>query len=424
MTTVQIIGGRRLSGEVTISGAKNAILPILASTLLFENEQLIFENIPHITDVMMMLEVLSTMGITSKEKNHEVKLHVPSTSEIAYETQESLVSQMRATILIMAPMLAKKGKVTIALPGGCSIGYRPIGLHTTFLEKMGASIVLEHGMLVAEAPNGLHAIDIRLDIPSVGATESIIMAAVLTKGTTIIENAAKEPEVVDLARFLNLSGANIRGAGTDVIEITGVDKLIPVPYEVIPDRIEAATYMIAVASTGGELILRNVIPEHLETLISNLRALGVVVDVSGDEIKVSANPPYHSAEIIDVRSGPYPDFATDMQPLIVALLLQLDHSTFVIDTIFPSRFQHIEELSKVGIGVTQLPDAMMLNPERKLSSGKVKASDLRSAAAMVLVGISQPIKLEIENIEVLDRGYEDLIGELNRLGAQIEYVSE
>jgi len=422
MDTIQIIGGHRLAGEVNINGAKNAILPLLAASLLFENEQLIFENIPRIRDVRVMLEVLAAMGVQTKAEGQKVSLHVPATGDISYKTDEALVAQMRATILIMAPMLAKKGKVNIALPGGCSIGYRPIALHTHFLEMMGASIVLDHGMLIAEAPNGLHPVHASLDVPSVGVTESLIMAAVLTRGTSVIENAAKEPEVVDLARFLNLCGANISGAGTDVIEITGVDRLISVPYEVIPDRIEAATYMLAVASSGGTLTLRNVIPTHLETLITKLRDIGITLDVGADEIKVTANPPYEPASIVDVRSAAYPGFATDMQPLILALLLQLPESTFIVDTIFPSRFQHIEELSKVGVNVTQLPDAMMLNPERRLSSGKVRASDLRSAAAMVLVGISQPITLEIENIDVLDRGYEDLIAQLNRIGASIKYV--
>jgi len=422
MGTIQITGGCRLTGEVNINGAKNAILPLLASSLLFENEQLIFENIPRIRDVRVMLEVLAAMGVQTKVQDERVSLHVPATADITSETDEALVSQMRATILIMAPMLAKKGKVKIALPGGCSIGYRPIALHTRFLEMMGASIVLDHGMLIAEAPDGLHPVHASLDIPSVGVTESLIMAATLTRGTTVIENAAKEPEVVDLARFLNLCGANISGAGTDMIEITGVDRLIPVPYEVIPDRIEAATYMLAVASSGGTLTIRNVIPTHLETLITKLRDIGITLDVGTDEIKITANPPYEPTSIVDVRSAAYPGFATDMQPLILALLLQLPTSTFIVDTIFPSRFQHIEELSKVGVNVTQLPDAMMLNPERALSSGKVKASDLRSAAAMVLVGISQPIVLEIENIDVLDRGYEDLITKLNQIGAQIEYI--
>jgi len=424
MRTIRITGGSPLYGEVSVHGAKNAALPILASTLLFEDNQLIFENIPRITDVNVMLDVLTNMGIMNKVDGDKVTLHVPATDAISFEAPEALVSQMRATILIMAPMLAKKGKVSIALPGGCSIGYRPIDLHISFLEMMGARITLEHGMLLAHAPNGLHATTIHLDMPSVGVSESAIMAAVLTPGTTIIENAAKEPEVVDLARFLNLCGANIRGAGTDTIEITGVDKLTPVAYEVIPDRIEAATYMIAVASTGGALMLRNVIPTHLETLITKLREIGVRVDVGTDEIKLSGEPPYQSPQTVDVRSAAYPGFATDMQPLILSLLLQLTSSTFVVDTIFPARFGHVEELSRVGVGVSQLPDALLVDPEPQLSSGKVKARDLRSAASMVLVGISQPIQLEIENIEVLDRGYEDLVGELNRLGAQIEHVSD
>jgi len=422
MSTIQINGGYPLSGEVAIQGAKNAALPILAASLLFENEQLIFENIPQISDVRTMLEVLTTMGITSKEDAHKVTLHVPATADVAHETPEALISQMRATILIMAPMLAKKGKVSIALPGGCSIGYRPVDLHITFLEMMGADITLDHGTLIAKAPNGLQAVDVHLDMPSVGVTESLIMAAVLTHGTTRIENAAKEPEVIDLARFLNLCGANIHGVGTDVIEVNGVDRLTPVPYEIIPDRIEAATYMLAVSSTGGVLRLSNVIPAHLETLVVKLREIGINVDVGTDEIKLSASPPYQATETIDVRTAAYPGFPTDIQPLILALLLQLKDSTFVVDTIFPSRFQHIEELSKVGIGVTQLPDAMVVNPTRKLSSGKVRARDLRSAASMVLVGISQPITLEIENSEILNRGYEDLIGELNRLGARITYI--
>lgn len=419
---IKITGGQKLQGEVTIRGAKNAVLPILASSLLFEDEQLHFLNIPHITDVTTMLQVLSTMGIGVRTENDAVFLSVPLTSDVRYDTPEELVSQMRATLLIMGPMLAKKGKVHIALPGGCSIGYRPINLHTQFLELMGASIVLEHGMLIAQAPAGLHAAEIHLDMPSVGATENIMMAAVLTQGTTVIENAAREPEVVDLAQFLNLSGAEIRGAGTSMIEITGVDKLHAVAYEVIPDRIEAATYMIAVASTGGQLTLNNIVATHLETTISKLREIGVTITVDDDQLFLEAHPPYQLTEPIDIRTGAYPGFATDVQPLILALLLQLNDSTFIVDTVFPSRLQHIEELSKLGINVTQLPDAMIVNPDYKLSSGKVKATDLRSAASMLLVGISQPIELEIEHIEVLNRGYEDLIKQLNLLGADIRYL--
>jgi len=426
MTTIKITGGHKLHGEVAIHSAKNAILPMLAASLLFENDRLIFDNIPNIKDVNVMIQLLTSIGIRTNFTANELIVDIPFNSELQYETPETLVSQMRATLLIMGPMLAKKHKVEISLPGGCSIGYRPINLHMDALELMGATIHLDHGILIAEAPNGLHAAEIHLDIPSVGATENIIMAAVLTEGVTIIDNAAKEPEIVDLVHFLNLAGADIRGAGTSIIEIRGVSQLKanPHPYEVIPDRIEAATYMIAVASTGGEVVLTNVIAAHLDAIISKLREIGVVVhvDANQDKITVIAQPPYMVEHDIDIKTATYPGFATDIQPIIFALLLQLNRNTFVADTIFKNRFQHIEEFNKLGVRTTQLENTVIIDGENTVSSGKIKATDLRTAASMLLVGISQPIELEIDNIDMLNRGYQDLIKNLNKLGADIEVL--
>lgn len=425
MTSIKIKGGQQLFGDVVIHGAKNAALPILAASILFDNQTITLENVPHLTDVTTMLEVLKAVGITSTFATDVITLTTPANEALLYETPESLVSQMRATLLVMGPLLAKKKKVEISLPGGCSIGYRPIDLHIAALETMGAEIILEHGILIASAKTGLHAANIHLDIPSVGATENIIMAAVLTEGTTTIDNAAKEPEIVDLVRFLNLAGADIRGAGTSVIEITGVKALQKVPmYEIIPDRIEAATYMIAAASTGGKIVLHHVIETHLETLIAKLREIGVEINVNQaeDKIEVIGKTSYELEQDIDIRTSGYPGFNTDVQPIIFPLLLKLNRNSLVVDTIFKNRFQHAEEFKKIGIDSTQLENALIINAKSKAISGKINTTDLRNAAAMIILGISQEIELEIDNIEILNRGYENLIETLNTLGASIEYM--
>ena len=422
MTRVKITGGNKLSGTVTLHGAKNAALPILAATILFENQQITLENIPHLYDVKTMLAVLQALGIRSEFIDDTITLHTPTNAELLHDAPDSLVSQMRATLLVMGAMLAKKQKVTIALPGGCSIGYRPVDLHISALETMGATISLEHGVLIAEAPEGLRATNIHLDVPSVGATENIIMAATLTPGTTTIDNASKEPEVLDLIRFLNIAGANISGAGTSVITITGVDALKGVTYEIIPDRIEAATYMIAVASTGGEVTIENVIPGHLETFIAKLREIGVQVhvDKQHDTIRVVGNPPYVLNEDVDIRTSAYPGFNTDMQPLIFPLLMKVNKNSLVMDTVFSKRFHHAEELQKLGLQPILLDNTLIVQPQQTIASGKVTATDIRDAATLILVGISQPITLEVEQIDLLYRGYENLIENLNKLGANIE----
>lgn len=421
MQTIKVTGGRELKGHVYINGSKNATLPILASAFLFENAQIQLDNIPDITDVQLMLEVLTLSGIKVKREEKTVLLTIPSKEKIVTNAPEHLVSRMRATLLIIGPLLATKKVVNIALPGGCSIGYRPVDLHISSLKTMGAEIELQHGDLQARTETGLKPVTINLDIPSVGATENIIMAAVLTKGTTIIRNAAREPEVADLIRFLNQAGAKISGAGTAEIEITGVSKLKNnVIYEIIPDRIEAATYMLAAAVTGSTLTIHNAIANHLQALIAKMREVGVTISVKDDVIQVIGKDSYNVSQAIDIKTAPYPGFQTDIQVLMLPLLLKVTANSMIIDNIFDQRFQHVSEFVKLGATLTQVNNMLIINQKVALRSGRIVASDVRAAAAMVLLGLSQPIEVIIERPEHLFRGYENIIGQLQQLGAKIE----
>jgi len=427
MHKLKVNGGKTLQGEVWLHGAKNAALPIIAATLLFDNQQVVIESVPVIDDVKIMLDLLVKLGVevNFQQAEHSLTLNLPSQAEISIAPPEHLVSKMRATLLIMGALLATKGEVEIALPGGCSIGYRPIDYHLAALAEMGAVITREHGVLIAKAPTGLKAANIHLDFPSVGATENIIMAAVLTAGTTTIDNAAKEPEVVDLVRFLNLAGAKITGAGTTEIKIEGVKTLTGVTYEIISDRIEAATYVIAAACTKGDIIIHDVIVSHLTTFIAKLTEIGVKVEeLPNDSIRVIGTEPYELGRAIDVRTSPYPGFQTDMQVLILPLLIKAGANAVIVDNVFNARFKHVEEFCKIGAQLTQVENMLIVNEKHQIVSGTIKATDLRAAAAMLLLALSYDVTTLVQDANQILRGYEELIKNLSTLGADIEIVCE
>lgn len=417
MSSFIVEGGNRLTGEVEISGAKNAVLPILAGTALSSGENSIHQ-VPKLRDVRVMKEVLESLG--AKVSQEDDVINVNSRLIDSCEIAESLMRKMRATVFLMGPLLARFKQVRISQPGGCSIGPRPIDLHIKGLKALGAEFTEGHGYLEGKADKLVGA-DIHLDFPSVGATENIMMAATKAKGTTVLRNAAKEPEIIDLQNFLNGMGAKIRGAGTDMIKIKGVEELQSINYTVIPDRIETGTFMVAAAITNGEVLLQNVIPEHIEPVIAKLIEAGVEVKYDQDQIKVSGIP---RVKAVDVKTLPYPGFPTDMQPQFMALLSVSEGTSVITETIFENRFKHADELRRMGADIKIESRSAIIEGIDSLSGTVVEASDLRAGAALVLAGLVAENKTEIKDIYHIDRGYEDLEEKIDRLGGQISRIKE
>ncbi|MFZ5631869.1 MAG: UDP-N-acetylglucosamine 1-carboxyvinyltransferase [Bacillota bacterium] len=412
MQKYMIVGGNRLQGKIRVSGSKNASLPILAASLLGSGESVI-HDVPNLKDVSVMMEVLQCLGARVKRDGYTVSVDTKSID--VFEVSEELMRKMRASNLVLGPMLARFKKVTISHPGGCNIGSRPMNLHLKGLQSMGASIREKYGFITAES-QALQGAEIYLDMPSVGATENLMMAAVLARGTTMIKNAAKEPEIVDLQNFLNRMGADIKGAGTDVIKIKGVDSLGTAEHTVIPDRIEAGTHMIAAAITGGDVVVINVIPEHFEALTAKLREAGVEVTVGEDHVRVRGSPPYSS---VDIRTLPYPGFPTDMQPQFMSLMAMAQGTSIVTETIFENRFKHISELRRLGANIKVEGQTAIIKGVPKLSGAVVEASDLRAGAALILAALAAEGGTVIENIEHIDRGYDRLENKYTSMGARI-----
>lgn len=407
-----INGGQHLQGEVQISGAKNAVLPILAGTVLAEGECTI-GRVPHLRDVKVMQEVLTTLG--AKVKEEEDKLIIDNKGLSSYEIPESLMRKMRATVFLMGPLVARFGQFKISQPGGCSIGTRPIDLHLKGLKALGVEFKQGHGFLEGKAKK-LTGAEIHLDFPSVGATENIMMAATRAEGKTLIYNAAREPEIVDLQNFLNQLGANVRGAGTDVIKIKGVKKLHPVEYQVIPDRIEAGTFLVAAAITRGDVLVKDVIPEHIEAVIAKLTEAGINLKVDGDQIRVIGQDNWKG---VNVKTLPYPGFATDMQAQFMTFLSIAKGTSVITETIFENRLKHADELRRMGAEVKIEGNSAIITGVEKLSGTTVEATDLRAGAALVLAGLASEGKTQVENIYHIDRGYEFLTEKLSDLGANI-----
>jgi len=415
---LHIVGGRRLQGQVRISGAKNAVLKLMAASLLVENECII-RNVPLIKDVLTMIEVLRSLGVEISWEEEAV-LRIKPKKELNYVAPDELVREMRASVQVMGPLLTKIGRVKLFQPGGCVIGQRPIDLHLKGFQALGAKVVEEHGYVYAEASK-LKGVDIHLDFPSVGATENIMAAAILAEGTTVIKNAAKEPEIIEEQNFYNRLGARIRGAGTDTIRIEGVPALRPVPvdYTVIPDRIEAGTYLLAAAITGGEVTLLDVIPEHVEALTSKLKESGVQIEIDGDSIRASAG---QKLKAIDITVLPYPGFPTDLQPQMTAVMSLADGTSLITENVFGGRFRYVDELIRMGANIRVEGRSAVVKGVKRLTGAAVLAPDLRAGAALVLAGLAAEGKTVIEGVHFIDRGYERIEEKLAALGAEISRV--
>ena len=418
MEKLIVKGGNRLVGAVKTSGAKNAVLPIIAASILGTTPSHL-DEVPMLEDVHTISEVLKCLGLAvecSPEKN---VLDIDSTEITSYEAPYELVRTMRASFLVMGPLLARIGKARISMPGGCAIGARPIDIHLKGFEALGVKIEQGHGYIEASAPEGLKGTSIYFDFPSVGATENIMMAASLAEGTTILENAAEEPEIVDLANYLNKMGAKIRGAGTDTIRIEGVDKLHGADYTIIPDRIEAGTYMIAAAMTGGDVVVENVLPEHQKPLIAKLREAGAVVEEDIDKVRVIGQ---NTLKAVSIKTLPYPGFPTDMQAQMMAMMVIAEGRSKVTETVFENRFMHVVELNRMGAQISTEGRSAVIDGPCKLTGCDVRATDLRAGAAMILAGLVAEGTTRIGDLHHIDRGYENIVAKLKNLGADIERV--
>ena len=413
MPSIFVRGGNELRGRVEISGAKNAVLPILAAALMAPSGVTQLESVPRLMDVLTMVEVLEHLGVEAEWREGILELNAERLT--ASEAPFHLVSKMRASVLIMGPLLGRLGKVRVSLPGGCAIGARPLDLHLKGFSLLGADIVLGHGFIEATARQ-LTGNTIYLDFPSVGATENIMMAACFAQGVTTIQNAAEEPEIVDLACFINSMGGRVEGAGTDTIVVHGRRLLHAQSYRVIPDRIEAGTYMVAAAITGGELILENVIPEHVISLTAKLREAGVTVHSLLDGMHVKGNS---TIEPVDIKTLPYPGFPTDMQPQMMALLTLARGTSMVTETVFENRFMHVPELRRMGAGIRTDGRSAVVSGVRALSGAPVTASDLRAGAALILAGLAAEGVTEVCGVSHIERGYVGIVEKLKSLGADI-----
>jgi len=412
-----ITGGKRLSGAIKISGAKNALLPIIAASILGKTPS-VLQEIPDLEDVRTISEVLHELGLKVRREEPDtlvIDSSVISSCEAPYE----LVRKMRASFLVMGALLGRCGQAKISLPGGCAIGTRPIDLHLKGFEALGAEIVLGHGYIEARAPKGLTGARIYLDFPSVGATENIMMAASTAKGQTILENPAEEPEIVDLATYLNTMGARIRGAGTNVIKIEGVEELRGAEHTVIPDRIEAGTYMVAAAITGGDIRLDNVLVEHLKPVIAKLKEAGVIVDEDVNGVRVRSSG---KLKPVDIKTLPYPGFPTDMQSQFMSLMAVTEGTSVVTETVFENRFMHVDELKRMGSHIKIEGRSAVIEGVAKLTGCPVKATDLRAGAALVLAGLVADGQTEVGCIHHIDRGYDNLVGKFRSLGADIARI--
>ncbi len=402
-----------LKGKVRISGSKNAVLPILAASLLNDKASII-EDVPPLMDVGVICEVLESLGATV-ETLEEGTLKITAKEISTIEAPYELVRKMRASFLVMGPLLARCGQARISMPGGCAIGTRPIDLHLKGFKALGAEVHIGHGFVEAKADKLVGA-KIYLDFPSVGATENIMMAAVLAEGETIIENAAEEPEITDLANFLNKMGCNVRGAGTDTVRIKGVTTLKELSHRVIPDRIEAGTFMVAAAITGGDIIIENIITDHLRPVIAKLKENNAEVIENGTTVRVIGNS---SKKPVDIKTLPYPGFPTDMQSQFMALLCATKGTSVVTETVFENRFMHVNELKRMGARIKIEGRSAVVEGGIPLQGAQVKATDLRAGATLILAGLIAEGITEIENIEHIDRGYVNIEKKFTDLGAKI-----
>ncbi|MBY0117328.1 UDP-N-acetylglucosamine 1-carboxyvinyltransferase [Paenibacillus xylanexedens] len=418
MSKFIVRGGKRLTGSVKVSGAKNSVLPIIAASLLGEEGQSVIIDAPPLDDVMTINKVLESLGagVTYRDEVITVNAEKLTSCEAPYEW----VSKMRASFLVMGPLLTRMGHTRISLPGGCAIGTRPIDQHLKGFEAMGAEISLGQGYIEARSQGRLRGAKIYLDVASVGATQNIMMAATLAEGVTVLENAAKEPEIVDLANFLNGMGAIVRGAGTGVIRIEGVEKLKGVTHTVIPDRVEAGTYMAAAAISGGDVYIEGAISDHLGSVIAKLEEMGVTIQPDENGVRVIADRPLKA---VDVKTLPYPGFPTDMQSQMMALLLASEGTSVVTETVFENRFMHVDEFQLMNAEIKVEGRSSIVTGNAKLKGAKVTATDLRAGAALIIAGLVAEGTTEVGGVHHIDRGYVHLAEKLNGLGADIYRIS-
>lgn len=420
MEKIIVRGGRRLNGTVKVEGAKNAVLPVIAATLLASDGKSIIRDVPTLSDVYTINEVLRNLNAEVEFENNEVVVN--ASGDLKVEAPFEYVRKMRASVLVMGSLLARNGRARVALPGGCAIGSRPIDQHLKGFEAMGAVVKVGNGFIEAEAAGGrLHGAKIYLDFPSVGATENIMMAATLAEGTTVIENVAKEPEIVDLANFLNKMGAKVRGAGTGTIRIEGVDVLFGAEHNIIPDRIEAGTFMVAAAITGGNVLVKGAIPEHIASLIAKMAEMGVTIREEADGVRVIGP---EKLKAVDIKTMPHPGFPTDMQSQMMSLLLRAKGTSVITETVFENRFMHVEEFRRMNAEIKIEGRSVIVNGPSDLQGAEVAATDLRAAAALILTGLVADGMTRVTELKHLDRGYVNFHDKLASLGADIERVRD
>ncbi|USK33708.1 UDP-N-acetylglucosamine 1-carboxyvinyltransferase [Bacillus sp. F19] len=419
MEKIIVRGGRKLNGTVKVEGAKNAVLPVIAASLLASEQKSIICDVPTLSDVYTINEVLRHLGAEVHFENNQV--FVDASKELNMEAPFEYVRKMRASVLVMGPLLARNGRARVALPGGCAIGSRPIDQHLKGFEAMGATIKVGNGFIDAEVSGRLRGAKIYLDFPSVGATENIIMAAALAEGTSVLENVAKEPEIVDLANYINAMGGKVRGAGTGTIRIEGVETLKGVKHHIIPDRIEAGTFMVAAAITGGNVLVRGAVPEHLTSLIAKMEEMGVQISEEEDGLRVIGPEKLKS---IDIKTMPHPGFPTDMQSQMMALLLKAEGTSMITETVFENRFMHVEEFRRMNGDIKIEGRSVIINGPVNMQGAEVAATDLRAGAALVLAGLVADGYTRVTELKHVDRGYVDFHGKLAAIGADIERITE
>jgi UDP-N-acetylglucosamine 1-carboxyvinyltransferase len=416
MDKIIVTGGRPLRGEIGVSGAKNAALPILAASLLTQGPNF-FRNVPNLVDVTTMLKVLRTLGCGAERlggsRSHVCEVTVPSA--VSVEAPYDLVKTMRASVLVLGPLLARHGQARVSLPGGCAIGARPIDQHLKGLEALGADIRLQGGYVEAKAKR-LRGGSFTFDMVTVTGTENLMMAATLAHGRTLLENAAREPEVEELARVLNKMGARVSGAGTDIISIDGVDELKPVEHSILPDRIEAGTLLVAAAITGGDVLVRNAVPEHLDAVIQKLRAAGCQIILEEGGLRCKGPKDIHS---VDVKTSAHPGFPTDMQAQLMVLMTVANGTAMISENIFENRFMHVSELQRMGADISVQGSTAVVKGVKSLSGAPVMATDLRASASLILAGLRAHGRTDVYRVYHLDRGYERLDRKLRILGANV-----
>jgi len=411
-------GKTRLEGEVTIGGAKNSSVALVAAAVVASSESVI-SNLPGISDIRNWSEILNSMGLKSEFVDKHT-LKIDASCEMKDEPNQDLVSKLRASYYLLGALLTKYKKAEVALPGGCNFGSRPIDQHIKGFEALGAEVKIEHGIVKVSAER-LIGTNIYMDVVSVGATINVMLAAVLAEGTTVIDNAAREPHVVDVANYLNTMGARIKGAGTSAIKVEGVEKLKGAEYSTIPDQIEAGTYMIAAAITEGDILVKNIIPKHMESVTSKLKEMGVTIVEGDDNIRVIGKKPYKA---INVKTLPYPGFPTDLQPQMVTLLATAEGNSIVRESVWANRFQYITELNRFGASISAEGQVAVIQGSENWTGASVKCTDLRGGVSMILAGMISKGETKVSEIYHVQRGYDNIIEKLTSLGAKIKLIKE